>query len=181
MKQSWQRLPGLDSDTLALVNSLLEPDEGVGRNQPFEQELQSILFEEFILRHANLDSHLEVAGFVQIEGRNVETLTYIWKGINAKSEPKPGPEPKKIPKLKHTGDQKSCSNSLKTWRRDLTRTTTSQRARTRAPALISCTLARIVLRIPGPKVIECANMTEFLNGFREALEGEFSLMRNYTS
>ncbi len=23
----------------------------------------------------------------------------------------------------------------------------------------------IVLRIPGPKVTECANMTEFLNGF----------------
>ena len=173
MKQSWQRLPGLDGDALALVNSSLEPDEGVGRNQPFEQELQSIPFEEFILRRANLDSRLEVAGFVQVEGRNVETLTYIRKGINANSESKPGPESERIPKLKHTGDQKSRSNSLKTWRRDPTRT--------RAPAAISRTLARIVLRIPGPKVIECANMTEFLNGFRGALEGEFSPTRNYAS
>ena len=107
------------------MNSLLEPDEGIGRNQPFEQELQSIPFEKFILRHANLDSHLEVAGFVQVEGRNVEMLTYIWKGINANSEPEPGPEPEIIPKLKHTGDQKSHSNSLKTWRRDPTRTTMS--------------------------------------------------------
>jgi len=70
------------------VNSLLEPDEGVGRNQPFEQELQSIPFEEFILCCANLDSHLEVAGFVQVKGRNMETLTYIRKGINVNSEPK---------------------------------------------------------------------------------------------
>ena len=112
MKQSWQQLPGLDGDALALVNSSLEPDEGVGRNQPFEQELQSILFEEFILHRANLDSHLEVAGFVQVEGRNVEMLTYIWKGINMNSEP----EPERILKLKHTGDQKLHSNFLKTWR-----------------------------------------------------------------
>ena len=112
MKQLWQRLSGLDSDALALMNSSLELDEGIGRNQPFEQELQSILFEEFILHRANLDSHLEVAGFVQVEGRNVEMLTYIWKGINMNSEP----EPERILKLKHTGDQKLCSNSLKTWR-----------------------------------------------------------------
>ena len=156
------------------MNSLLEPNEGVGRNQPFEQELQSIPFEEFILHRANLDSHLEMAGFVQVEGRNVETLTYIRKGINANSEP----EPVRIPKLKHTGDQKSHSNSLKKWRQDPPRTTTSQGARTWAPAAISRTLARIVLRIPGPKVIECANMTEFLNGFRGALKGEFVPMRN---
>jgi len=162
---------------LALVNSLLKPDEGIGKNQPFEQELQSIPFEEFILHCANLDCHLEVAGFVQVEGRNVETLTYIQKGINTNSEP----EPVRIPKLKHTRDQKSRSNSLKTWRQDLTRTTMSQRARTQAPAMISPTLVRIVLRIPEPKVTECANMTEFLNGFRGALEGEFSLTRNYAS
>ena len=161
MKQSWQQLPGLDGDALAIVNSSLEPDEGVGRNQLFEQELQSILFEEFILHRANLDSHLEVAGFVQVEGRNVEMLTYIWKGINMNSEP----EPERILKLKHTGDQKLCSNSLKTWRRDPTRTTTSQGARTRAPATISPTLVWIVLRISGPKVTEYTTMTEFLNGF----------------
>ena len=177
MKQSWQRLPGLDGDALALVNSSLEPDKGVCRNQLFEQELQSIPFEEFILRRANLDSCLEVAGFVQVEGRNVETLTYIHKGINMNSEP----EPERIPRLKHTGDQKSRSNSLKTWRRDLTRTTMSQGARIRAPAVISRMLAWIVLRIPGPKITECANMTEFLNGFRGALEGEFSPTRNYAS
>ena len=122
-----------------------------------------------------------MAGFVQVEGRNVETLTYIWKGINVNSESKPGPESERIPKLKHTGDQKSHSNFMKTWRWDLTRTTMSQRARTQAPAAISCMLARIVLRISRPKVIECANVTEFLNGFRGALEGEFSLMRNYAS
>jgi len=39
MKQLWQRLPGLDSDALAFMNSSLEPDKGVSRNQPFEQEL----------------------------------------------------------------------------------------------------------------------------------------------
>ena len=161
MKQLWQRLSGLDGDALALMNSSLELDKGIGRNQPFEQELQSILFEEFILRHANLDSHLKVAGFVQIEGRNVETLTYICKGINMNSEA----EPARIPKLKHTGDPKLHSNSLKTWRWNSTRTTTSQKARTWAPAAISRTLAQIVLRIPGPKVTECANMMEFLNGF----------------
>ena len=159
------------------MNSLLKLDEGVSRNQPFEQELQFILFEEFIFHCANLNCHLEVAGFVQVEGRNVETLTYIQKGINANSEP----EPVRIPKLKHTRDQKSCSNSLKTWRRDPTRTTMSQGARTWALAMISHTLAWIVFRIPGPKVTECANMTEFLNGFRGALKGEFVPMRNYTS
>ena len=100
MKQSWQPLPGLDGDALALVNSSLEPDEGVSRNQPFEQELQSILFEEFILHCANLDSHLEVAGFVQVQSRNMKTLTYIQKGINVNSKP----EHERIPKLKHTGD-----------------------------------------------------------------------------
>jgi len=165
MKQSWQQLPGLDSDALALMKSLLELDEGVSRNQPFEQELQSILFEEFILCRANLDSHLEVAGFVQVEGRNMEMLTYIWKRINMNSESEPGSEPERIPKLKYTGDQKSCSNSLKTWRWNPTRTTMSQGARTWAPAVISRTLVWIVLRISGPKVTECANMTEFLNGF----------------
>ena len=118
-----------------------------------------------------------MAGFVQVEGRNAETLTYIRKGINVNSEP----EPERIPKLKYTGDQKSCSNSLKTWRQDPTRTTTSQGARTQAPAMISCMLAQIVLRIPEPKVTECANMTEFLNGFRGALKDEFSPTRNYTS
>jgi len=102
-----------------------------------------------------------VAGFVQVEGKNMEMLTYIWKGINTNSKPKP----ERIPKLKHTGDQKSCSNSLKTWRRDPTRTTTSQGARIRAPAAISCMLVQIVLRISGSKVTECANMMEFLNGF----------------
>ena len=86
------------------MNSSLEPDKGVSRNQPFEQELQSIPFEEFILCHANLDSCLEVAGFVQVEGRNMEMLTYIRKGINANSKPEPGPEPERIPKLKHIRD-----------------------------------------------------------------------------
>ena len=42
MKQLWQQLPGLDGNALALMNYLLEPDEGISRNQPFEQELQSI-------------------------------------------------------------------------------------------------------------------------------------------
>jgi len=124
---------------------------------------------------------LEVAGFVQVKGKNVETLTYIQKGINTNSEFEPGPKPEKIPKLKHTGDQKLCSNFLKTWRQDPTWTTMSQGARTQAPATIFHTLMWIVLRIPGPKVIECANMTEFLNGFRGALKGEFSSTRNYTS
>jgi len=96
------------------VNSLLEPDEGVGRNQPFEQELQSIPFEEFIPCCTNLNSCLEIAGFVQVEGRNVETLTYIQKRININSESELELEPEKIPKLKHTVDQKSCSNFLKT-------------------------------------------------------------------
>jgi len=59
---------------------------------------------------------LEVAGFVQVESRNMKTLTYIQKEINMNSEPEPEPEPERIPKLKYTGDQKSCSNSLKTWR-----------------------------------------------------------------
>jgi len=100
MKQSWQQFPGLDGDALALMNFSLELDEGVSRNQPFEQKLQSIPFEEFILCCANLDSCLEVAGFVQVESRNVETLTYIQKRINANSEP----ESERIPKLKYTGD-----------------------------------------------------------------------------
>jgi len=38
-------------------------------------------------------------------------------------------------------------------------------ARIWAPAMISHTLAWIVLKIPEPKIINCANMTEFLNGF----------------
>ena len=65
---------------------------------------------------------MEVARFVQVEGRNMETLTYIQKEINANSEPKP----KRISKLKYTRDQKLHSNFLKTWRWDLTRTTMSQ-------------------------------------------------------
>ena len=36
MKQLWQQLPGLDGNALALVNSSLELDEDVSRNQPFE-------------------------------------------------------------------------------------------------------------------------------------------------
>jgi len=78
------------------VNSLLEPDEVVSGNQEFKQEFQFIPFEKFILCHANLNSHLEVARFVQVEGRNMETLTYIQKEINANSESK------RILKLKHT-------------------------------------------------------------------------------
>jgi len=104
---------------------------------------------------------LEVAGFVQVESRNVEILVYIRKGINVNFKP----EPERIPKLKHTGNQKSHSNFLKTWRQDPTTTTVSQEARIWAPAAISHTLVQIVLKIPGPKVTECANMTEFLNGF----------------
>ena len=53
-----------------------------------------------ILCRANLDSHLEVAGFVQVQSRNMKTLIYIQKGINVNSKP----EPERIPKLKHTGD-----------------------------------------------------------------------------
>jgi len=57
-----------------------------------------------------------VAEFAQVESRNMEILTYIWKRINAnsESESEPEPEPERISKLKYTRDQKSYSNSLKT-------------------------------------------------------------------
>jgi len=79
MKQSWQRLLGLDNGTFSLANSSHTSDStgGVDRSlETIRQELRSIPFEAFILRRAQLDSRLKVAGFVWEDGRKVETGNY---------------------------------------------------------------------------------------------------------
>jgi len=176
MKQSWQQLLAFDGDVLGPVNSSLESGQA-GRNQQLEQELQSIPFEEFILRRTNLDSRLEVAGFVQIEGESVETLTYIRKGIHVKSKPK------RRPKLKYAREYARDQEShliRGNWRREpIIRL--NREAKTQPPAVIYRTLTRMILRIPGPTIRECTNLIDFLNGFRGALGGEFAPKRNSPS
>ena len=95
MKQSWQRLPGLDNGTVSLANSSHTSDSTSSVDadhspETIRQELESIPFEAFILRRAKLDSRLEAAGFVWEDGRKVETETYIRKGVvtNPKRERK---------------------------------------------------------------------------------------------
>ena len=79
MKQSWQRFPGLEDGAVSLVNSLhmLDSASGVGPSLKsdqavIEQELQSMPFEAFILCCAKLDDRLQVAGFIQDCGANVD-------------------------------------------------------------------------------------------------------------
>ena len=82
MKQSWQRLPGLDNGTVSLANSSHTSHSTCSVDRSLEtirQELESIPFELFILHRAQLDSRLKVAGFVWEDGRKVETGNYIRK------------------------------------------------------------------------------------------------------
>jgi len=82
MKQSWQRLPGLDNGTVSLANSSHTSHSTCSVDRSLEtirQELESIPFELFILHRAQLDSRLKVAGFVWEDGKKVETGNYIRK------------------------------------------------------------------------------------------------------
>jgi len=84
MKQSWQRLPGLDNRTISLANSSHTSDSTSGVDcslETIQQELESIPFEAFILHGAKLDSWLKMAGFVWEDGKKVETGDYIQKGV----------------------------------------------------------------------------------------------------
>jgi len=80
MKQSWQRLPGLDNRTISLANSLHTSDSTSGVDcslETIQQELKSILFEAFIFHGAKLDSWLKMAGFVWEDSKKVKTGDYI--------------------------------------------------------------------------------------------------------
>ena len=191
MKQSWQRLPGLDNGTVSLANSS-HTSPSTSSVDPslktIRQELESIPFEAFILHRAQLDCRLKVAGFVWEDGKKVETGNYIRKGVFI--VPKPKRKFKSMPgsrQASQTGSRantssqpkKSKSMSLKSqtgtkaqnWKRT-PQNSSGTRQETSHPAFVSRTLVRIVLKIPGYTIQHCANMAEFLRGFQGAIEGE---------
>jgi hypothetical protein len=85
MKQSWQRIPGLDESTIALNNSSLQsnPSPVTPSEDPTSllQTLKSEPFEAYIIRRAGLESRLASSGFVHVGGKKVDTSEYIRKGI----------------------------------------------------------------------------------------------------
>ena len=217
MKQSWQRLPGLDNGTVSLANSSHTSDSTSNRSlETIRQELGSIPFEAFILRRAQLDSRLKMAGFVWEDGRKVETGNYIRRGIA--TNPKRPRKSKSMPGLGHasqagsgahisslpqttasaskqpirsksmlfksqTGAMVKISSSSQTgaktedWKRLLLNLSIARQETSHA-ALVSRTLVRMVLNIPGSTIQHCANMTEFLRGFQGAIEGEIACKKN---
>ena len=130
-----------------------------------------------------------MAGFVWEDGKKVETGNYIRKGIiiNPKCERKFKP----MPDSRQTSQTGSGANTLSQSKKSKLMSLTSQtgtkaqnwkwspqnsfgaRQETSCAAFVSQTLVRIVLNIPGYMIQHCANMTEFLRGFQEAIEGEF--------
>ena len=203
MKQSWQRLPGLDNGTVSLANSSHTSDSTSNRSlKTIRQELGSIPFEAFILRRAQLDSRLKMAGFVWEDGRKVETENYIRRGIA--TNPKRPRKSKSMPGLGHasqagsgahissmlfksqTGATVQIPSSSQTgaktedWKRLLLNLSIARQETSHA-ALVSRTLVRMVLNIPGSTIQYCANMTEFLRGFQGAIEGEITCKKNNIS
>ena len=192
MKQSWQRLPGLDNGTVSLANSSHTSHSTRSADRSLatiRQELESILFEVFILHRAQLDSRLKVAGFVWEGGKKVETGGYIQKGViintkrGRKFKPMPGShQASQTGSGANTSSQSKKSKSMsltsqtgteaQNWKRSPQNSSGARQDKSRA-AFVSRTLVRIVLNIPGCTIQHCANMTEFLRGFRGAIEGEF--------
>ena len=210
MKQSWQRLPGLDNGTVSLANSSHTSDftGGVDRSlETIRQELRSIPFEAFLLRRAQLDSRLKVAGFVWEDGRKVETGNYIRRGIstnpkreritksmpgsrlpsrvgsgaNTPSQPQAtASAPKQLIRSKSMLLKSQTGAKTQSWNRSL-HNLSATRQETSHAALVSRTLVRMVLNIPGYTIQHCANMTEFLRGFQGAIEGEIACKPNNIS
>jgi len=202
MKQSWQRLPGLDNGTVSLANSSHTSDSTTGVDvdgsvETIRQELESIPFEAFILRRAQLDSRLEAAGFVWEDGKKVETENYIRKGVvinpkrtksvssshqasqagsKASTSLQPQTTTSALRQPKKSKSMPSGSRTgakAKNWER-VPQSSSAVRQETSHAAFVSRTLVRIVLNIPGSTIERCANMTEFLRGFQGAIEGGFA-------
>ncbi|KAJ3566485.1 hypothetical protein NP233_g6974 [Leucocoprinus birnbaumii] len=85
LKQSWQRLPGLESDgaTVALTNASHSNDFSQSReeNPMLKQQLSTKPFEAVVLSRAGMEERVTEAGFVRINGETVDTGTYIRKEI----------------------------------------------------------------------------------------------------
>ncbi|KAJ3560147.1 hypothetical protein NP233_g11023 [Leucocoprinus birnbaumii] len=85
LKQSWQRLPGLESDgaSIALTNTshLNNFPESREENPMLKQQLSTEPFEAVVLSRAGLAERVTEAGFVRVNGETVDTGTYIRKEI----------------------------------------------------------------------------------------------------
>jgi len=207
MKQSWQRLPGLDNGTVSLANSSHTSDSTSGVDRSLEtirQELESIPFEAFILRRAQLDSRLKMAGFVWEDGKKVETGNYIRKGvvINPKrAESMPGSRqaseagsgastssqlhttvsaPRQPKKSQSMSSRSHTGTKAKNWLRPSPSSSGARQDISHA-AFVPRTLVRMVLNFPGSTIQHCASMTEFLRGFQGAIEGEIACKQNNIS
>ncbi|KXN89328.1 hypothetical protein AN958_05826 [Leucoagaricus sp. SymC.cos] len=95
MKQSWQRVPGLDEDTtISLDNSSLEPQNDISlsavpaSSRKVLTDLEGQPFEEYILEKTSHTSHCFVGGgFVKVGDTKVNILDYVRKRVQEPTEP----------------------------------------------------------------------------------------------
>ncbi|KXN89335.1 hypothetical protein AN958_05833 [Leucoagaricus sp. SymC.cos] len=89
MKQSWQRLPGLDQDTtISLHNTSFEPQDEISLSavpalsRIILTDLKDQPFEKYILEKTPDISHCLVGGgFVKVGDTKVNTFDYVRKGV----------------------------------------------------------------------------------------------------
>lgn len=172
MKQSWQRLPGLDGGAIVLLNtsnSLGDDTQPPEEMRTLEQKLKMQPFEAFILSRAGLDSRLKEAGYVNVNGENVDTLRYIRKGIEVIPNSKPlGVAPTQS-QPQSRSQTRTSSRAIDEARSQTVSNKLSGPESEVHPTLVNRTLARMILRLPGVTIREFADKIEFLEGFRGAV------------
>ncbi|KAJ3553201.1 hypothetical protein NP233_g12701 [Leucocoprinus birnbaumii] len=180
LKQSWQRLPGLENDGAAVAltnssqsNSSPELQEEVPM---FKQQVSTKPFEAAVLSIAGLEERVAEAGFVKIGGKDVDTATYIRKGTwpdavdASKSQKRPGKQSQTSIKAQTTtphttGQSYSKKNKLK-----FTGCLGLGRPGPGSATGYSWIVRPDPERTPGFCQSEFANKKELLMGFKGALE-----------
>ncbi|KAJ3566486.1 hypothetical protein NP233_g6975 [Leucocoprinus birnbaumii] len=177
LKQSWQRPPGLENDgaTVALsnssaLNSLPEEQEEI---LMLEQGLLTRPFEAAVLSRARLEERVTEAGFVRVDSKNVDTATYIRKGISLDTSVdtiKPQGKPEKQSRLCTKSRMTTSHTTSSCARETIGLSSLSVPVAGAHQGFVNRTLVRIVFNICGVTIREFANKKELLMGFKGALE-----------
>ncbi|KAJ3566488.1 hypothetical protein NP233_g6977 [Leucocoprinus birnbaumii] len=178
MKQSWQRLPGLDGSSMGLVNSSNTATSRPSATEGLNEELESQPFEAFVLHRAGLHSRIEAAGFVRVDSRKVDTSTYIRKDVRAELS-----SPLMKPTKSSSGSRsQSTTQSRLSGLWDKVRVASKQSSQQEFQeahlAFVNRILVRMVLRLPGVTVQDFVDKTELLEGFRGAIKDHEVCYRN---
>ncbi|KAF5356963.1 hypothetical protein D9756_006582 [Leucocoprinus leucothites] len=140
----------MTGDTLSLDNSAHSPEE---QSAPEENEVSQVMsqpFEAFVLSRAGLGSRLKEAGFVEVGGSQVDSLTYVRR--NAQMIQGDGFEHLCYDSESDESSSWSDPDPKETW-----------------PPFVNRILMRMILDLPGVSIREFVDRAEFLEGFRCAI------------